>query len=225
MAFINKNKSVESQNLVTNNEETENEKKDINIYDVELEENQGITKDGLVFDETLVLNDYKFTLGSNIDEFLKETGTIVKDMEEFNEFKADPDRLFAELDCYIKDGYNIVNFEITVGHDDNHNTVIREININSDAKYENSNFLENPNIITCGFSFLGGHEINEEFTKLPKEILKNARYTEDSYSKNYKLDISAKRGDYYNITISASTSDLESDYYYIDYVIVSSIAY
>lgn len=198
---------------------------EIDIDSVDLEEHQGITYDGIVFDQKLSLNGYEFYMRCDIDEFLEGTKTVLNDPQALEDFKNNSDALFEGLECYIQDGDNKVNFKITVGHTDEGGTVLREINIMSDYKYKDDDFLMYPNLITCGFTFFGCDIDKNQFMDLPKKMVNRAKKSGDLEDGDGELYIKTERGDYWNITISTSNTEENPNYYYFDYVIVSTIAY
>ena len=197
----------------------------VDIYSVDLEDYQGINYEGIVFDKRITFNGHQFMLGEDIDLFMEGTKTVCKDQELLDAFKADPEKLSASLECYVQDGDRKIEFEIVVMHNDEDGTEIREIGINHDQWAADS--METPNLVTCGFEFLGGNDITDNFADFPKEIVDKATSSEDSYGKSMELKLDSERDGVYAFTVSATTqtADEDDNEYLIQYVIISSVPY
>lgn len=218
---------VSSSDTTKDNDSKDDDKEDepVDISRVKLEEGQGITSEGVVFDETLMLNGYEFTLRSDAEAFLAGTGATVKNADEFEAFKTSDKTLPKEFDCVIDDNGREVEFSIKVSRNDEGALLLREINVQTDIKYAGSDFLANPNLVTCGFRFLGCDIEKNQFLDLPEELVKLGEQKTTDYDKEYRLTMRSARGDYWEIKVAASTADKNGEQYYFDYVIVSSINY
>lgn len=210
-----------------NEEDNSTEDEYIDINSMEVEDYKGVTWDGVVFNKTLKLNGYEFLLPIELNEFLAGTASTVSNQEELDAFLANPDAWYVDLECYIEaeEGRKI-KYKIKVMYDSEGVGKVREITISDDSMYEEG-YLGEPNLVTCGFEFLDGYDMQStRIDDLDSKYLENLFVRDEG---SYKMaDLNFWEGrmarDYWEITIGGTTGE-SLDELYISYVIVSTVNY
>ena len=197
----------------------ENTKPSINIHTIKLQENEGVNSEGVVFDKTVKFNKHSFILPCQLDEFLEKTNSTIKDQNIISQVSKDKP---IKADCYTMNNEDKINFSITIGKDLDGNNCVVGFDIKSDYRISNSQFDGTPNLISCGFEFLKCDMDNNQFLNLDKKYLAIAENRENpDGTKSYILELETAKGDYWKMTIKA-TSNPNVEYYFFDEISITT---
>ena len=198
---------------------TEETKPTVNIHAIKLKENEGVNSEGVVFDKTLKFNKYTFVLPCQLDEFLTNTNSTLKNPDILSNISKDKT---IEAECYTEYNGKTTDFSITIGKDLDGNNCVVGFRIKSDNRIS-GNMEGTPNLVSCGFEFLGCDMDNSQLLNIDKKFIPIAEYKEnDDKTKSYILTLETARGDHWKMTIF-STSNPTVEYYFIDEVVITTI--
>ncbi|MGN1182093.1 MAG: hypothetical protein ACI4SR_03730 [Faecalibacillus sp.] len=178
----------------------------------------------LTLNEYLYFNGYKFKLGGSLDLFVSQTH-VKLDKKQYKAAKKATnsisglyykvDAILDEEDCHCK-------ISVYIDTSDLDNIRIQGISMESDRGWVDlePHFLSEPNLITCGFLFLNGYDIDKDtFAEMPEEYQKRAVKRKNKYTDKY--DLRLIDGDF-GIEIQFDSLREKSDKIYITYVNVTN---
>ena len=222
------NTDVEEDAIDENKETNDNDI--VDIYSVELKDNEGITKDGVIFTKTMKLNGYEFELRDKFEDFLNGTQITIVNKDDYDAYIADETRTgVLELEVTLPAEEGRCEFEVGIRRDkDTGEILLRSINVMTDIKWmtRDNEITEYDTHFPCGFEFLGVDIDKNRLSDLDEKYRSDESdyYVKDD-AKHFDGRIYTARDDWYEYTISASTLAEDSDEYFFDYVIVESINY
>jgi len=200
-----------------------------NYYSLSIDKTNRLTESDINnmidINHKLSLNGFEFELGVGLDDFVENTGAIL-DEESFAKAKANSETLaglYYEVEATIMDGDNEIVFNIFIKTKDLNNITVQGISFSSDrgSVESNSGFLAYPNLVTCGFEFLNGMDIDKTtFHDIPKILQSQSDRHENEYTTTYELKLKDNTG--FGIEIWFSNEVKNKDVYYITYVNVTN---
>lgn len=182
------------------------------------------TKDDMTLNKELVFNGYKFELGCSLDDFVKETKVEVN-KEQLSEAEKNSHKmtgLYYEVEATLNDGEHNCKISLYVDTSNIENITVQGISAKSDRGWEDlePEFLTDPNLITCGFSFLEGYDIDKDsFAEFSKELKSKAVKRKNKYTEKYDLEL---KDDNFGIRIQFDSLVEESDKIYITNVSITN---
>lgn len=206
------------------------DKDPVDIYSVELKENECISKDGIIFPKTMKLNGYEFMLRSKFEDFLTGTKSTIVNKNDYDAYVADVTRTgVLEVELTLPADEGRTEFEVGIRRDkDTGEILLRSINIMTDIKWitQDKKITEYDTHFPCGFEFLGVDIDKNRLSDLDEKYRSDQSdyFTKDD-AKHFDMRLYTARDDWYEYTVSASTLSEDSDEYFFDYVIVESVNY
>ena len=153
----------------------------------------------ITLNKNLYFNDYKFQLGGSLEEFLSETH-VKLDSQQYDSAKKSSKKLsglYYKVEGTLDEGKHHCQLTLYIDTSNLDNITLEGISIKSDRGWEDlePGFLSDPNLITCGFIFLDGYDIDRDsFSDLSKELRNRAVKRKNKYTKKY--DLTLEDGDF-----------------------------
>ena len=128
------------------------------------------------------------------------------------------------MDATLDEGDTHCNISVYIDTSHLDDIKIQGISMESDRGWVDlePNFLSNPNLITCGFIFLNGYDIDKDsFAEMAPEFQNKAIKRKNKYTEKYDLKVEEEN---FGIQIQFDSLKEESDKIYITYVNVTNKA-
>ena len=174
----------------------------------------------------LYFNGYKFKLGGSLDLFVSQTH-VKLDKKQYAAAKKATNSvsgMYYKVDATLDEGDTHCNISVYIDTSHLDDIKIQGISMESDRGWVDlePNFLSNPNLITCGFIFLNGYDIDKDsFAEMAPEFQNKAIKRKNKYTEKYDLKVEEEN---FGIQIQFDSLKEESDKIYITYVNVTNKA-
>lgn len=174
----------------------------------------------------LYFNGYKFRLGGSLDLFVSQTH-VQLDKKQYKAAKKathSVSGMYYKVDATLDEGETHCNISLYIDTSDLSDIKIQGISMESDRGWVDlePNFLADPNLITCGFIFLNGYDIDKDsFAEMAPELQKKAIKRKNKYTEKYDLKL---KEDNFGIQIQFDSLKEKSDRIYITYINVTNKA-
>lgn len=178
----------------------------------------------ITLNKTLYFNDYKFQLGTSLDSFLKNTQVELNE-EQFAAAKKSSRRisgLYYKVEGKLTEKNHSIDLTLYLDTSNLKNITLEGILLRSDRGLEElePGFLSNPNLITCGFIFLDGYDIDHDsFVDFSNELKERAVKRKNKYTEKYDLVL---EDDDFGIKITFDSLKENSPKIYITQVTVTN---
>lgn len=153
------------------------------------------TKDTqITLNKNLYFNDYKFQLGESLDSFLENTQVELNE-EQFEAAKQSSRKitgLYYKVEGSLVEKNHTIHLTVYIDTSDLKNITLEGISIRSDRGWEElePGFLSDPNLVTCGFIFLDGYDIDRDcFIDFSSELKERADKRKNIYTEKYDLTL------------------------------------
>lgn len=172
----------------------------------------------------LYFNGYKFRLGGSLDLFVSQTH-VKLDKKQFAAAKKNSHKmagLYYEVEATLEDDKNHCKVTLYIDTSNLDNITIQGISVKSDRGWEDlePGFLSDPNLVTCGFVFLEGYDIDRDsFSELSPQLKSKAKKRKNKYTEKYDLKL---EDDGFGIEIQFDSLKEKSDKIYITNVSVTN---
>lgn len=178
----------------------------------------------ITLNKNLYFNDYKFQLGGSLDSFLKETN-VELDKDQFEAAKQSSHKisgLYYKVNGTLNQKNHTIHLTIYIDTSDLDHITLEGISLKSDRGWEElqPGFLSEPNLVTCGFIFLDGYDIDHDsFVEFSDELKSVAVKRKNKYTQKY--DLALEDGDF-GIKITFDSLKEQSKIIYITHVSVTN---
>lgn len=172
----------------------------------------------------LYFNDYKFQLGISLDLFVAKT-YITLNEDQLEKAKENSNKiagLYYEVEATLSDAKSHCQITLYVDTSDLNNITLQGIYVKSDRGWEDlePGFLSDPNLVTCGFVFLDGYDIDRDsFSEFSSELQQKATKRKNKYTEKY--DLVLEDGNF-GIEVQFDSLKEKSDKIYITSVLVTN---
>lgn len=178
----------------------------------------------ITLNKYLHFNGYKFTLGGSLDLFVTQTH-VQLDENQFASAKKCTNKmsgLYYEVEATLNDENHNCKISLYIDTSDLENITIEGISVKSDRGWVElePNMLSEPNLITCGFIFLDGYDIDKDsFSEMSSQLRRKSTKRKNKYTEKY--DLKLEDGNF-GIEIQFDSLEEKSDKIYITNVSVTN---
>jgi len=172
----------------------------------------------------LYFNDYQFQLGGSLDLFVSNTH-VKLDREQYEKAVKSTNKiagLYYEVEAILDNDDHNCKITLYIDTSDLENITLQGITVKSDRGWVDlePDFLSEPNLITCGFVFLEGYDIDKDsFSEMSTQLKNKATKRKNKYTDKYDLKL---EDDNFGIEIQFDSLKEKSDKIYITNVAVTN---